>query len=660
MFMSLKKEISQYSRRISLVSAKEIRYRIQKFIEWKAKQIYSDGLNAPNLLDQRNISWYIDKKDRTLTPDFLMENSVWDEVKAKKLLEHKFTFFSFKDKFFGDSLDWHRDYKNDRMAPLKFCSKIKYQSFDQVGDFKYIWEINRHQHLITLAKAYWITNKPEYKDEVKGQILDWIKQNPFMKGINWRSSLELGIRLISWSWVWFFLGDIEPELREPWLQSIYQHCVYIEKNFSRYSSANNHLIGEAAGLFIASVVWPFENDSKKWKEKSYKILVQEIKNQNYSDGVNKEQAISYQQFVMDFFILAGLLGEKNDKEFPEYYWIYLEKMMEFIASVMDSKGSVPRFGDSDDGYAVTLSDDEDFNPYKSLLSTGAVIFNRGDFKQKSGGFDEKALWLLGVEGFESFKKLDKDKFSPTNKFDKGGYFILSHHEDTENEIKAVFDCGSLGYLSLAAHGHADALSFVLNIGGRKFLIDPGTYKYHIEEKWRNYFRGTSAHNTIRIDRKDQSVIGGNFMWTKKAKSKLIKWVTNDRFDIVEGVHDGYMRLNDPVLHKRKIIFNKKDKYFIIRDKIESKKEHLIEQFFHFSNECKIRQISQREWQIKNDGKTLSLKMDGRFKTNLVCGSKDPILGWKSDKFDVKEKINTFVNSVIMDGNYCFVTKLSVK
>ena len=83
---------------------------------------------------------------------------------------------------------------------------------------------------------------------------------------------------------------------------------------------------------------------------------------------------------------------------------------------------------------------------------------------------------------------------------------------TKDEVIAVMDAGPLGYLSIAAHGHADCLAFTLAVAGRAILIDPGTYCYHSEPEWRDYFRGTAAHNTVRVDGCDQSEIGGAFMW----------------------------------------------------------------------------------------------------------------------------------------------------
>jgi uncharacterized heparinase superfamily protein len=95
--------------------------------------------------------------------------------------------------------------------------------------------------------------------------------------------------------------------------------------------------------------------------------------------------------------------------------------------------------------------------------------------------------------------------------------------ETDREIRIIIDSGELGYLSIAAHGHADALAFTMSVAGKEILVDPGTYSYHTLPRWRNYFRGTAAHNTVVVDGKNQSVIGGNFMWVKHASAACRKW-----------------------------------------------------------------------------------------------------------------------------------------
>ena len=146
----------------------------------------------------------------------------------------------------------------------------------------------------------------------------------------------------------------------------------------------------------------------------------------------------------------------------------------------------------------------------------------------------------------------------------------------------LVDAGPLGYLSIAAHGHADALSLVLNIGDREILIDPGTYSYHTDPAWRRYFRSTLAHNTVGIDGEDQSVQAGNFMWTHHAHARCIEFETGSERQRFIGEHYGYQRLEDPVVHRREIVFDSRRQLFEVTDMIRCEGEHRARRAWHFA------------------------------------------------------------------------------
>src|SRR5213075_3245322 len=141
----------------------------------------------------------------------------------------------------------------------------------------------------------------------------WFIACPAGYGANWASALEVALRLISWSAAWQILGGANgnvfsqakhADFRDRWLRSVWQHASFISRWFSLHSSANNHLIGEAAGLFIAGLTWPNWPEAKDWVSSSKSILEREALAQNAPDGVNREQAVWYQQFVLEFQVLC--------------------------------------------------------------------------------------------------------------------------------------------------------------------------------------------------------------------------------------------------------------------------------------------------------------------------------------------------------------------
>ena len=331
-------------------------------------------------------------------------------------------------------------------------------------------------------------------------------------------------------------------------------------------------------------------------------------------------------------------------------------MIEFLASIIDCKGNLPMIGDADDGFVVRMSQDPGFDPYQSIINTGALLFKRDDLLKPEQEIDDKTLWLI-CDSIDLIKTEGKRVDEKVKAFGNSGYFILGDELGNENEIRCMIDCGPLGYLSIAAHGHADALSIYLSVSGTEFLIDPGTFCYHTQEKWREYFRGTSAHNTVRIDRVNQSITGGNFMWLHKANAKMLNFNTTNVEETFEGQHDGYLRLKDRVMHYRKIIFRKRKRIFYIKDTIVCKKEHFVERFWHFQENCKV-QIHDKTIMAENNGLKIKLSTVQNAQIDLFTGNKSLPLGWVSRHYDLKVPSytavmqNTIIGTAILETEIC--------
>jgi len=302
-------------------------------------------------------------------------------------------------------------------------------------------------------------------------------------------------------------------------------------------------------------------------------------------------------------------------------------------------------GDADDGYVVRLSQETGFCPYRSLLASGAVLFARPEFKAKARSLDDKTRWLLGDAAARRWAEVDVSsaRLPVRREFVDGGYRVLGCGFETGAEIRMVVDCGPLGYRSIAAHGHADALAFTLSVAGLEFLVDPGTYAYHTGPEWRQYFRGTSAHNTVRVDGVSQSQPGGNFMWLAKAGARCDAWITSEESDLFEGSHDGYRRLADPVVHRRRIVLDKQTRCVVVQDAIEARGRHRVEVFFHCAEACAVEAVPGG-YAISRDGRTVKLLFPhaGPSETGVLRGSLDPIGGWVSRRFDEKHPSATIV------------------
>ena len=646
----LNRKLAWTLNRLRRMSPAEVGYRVIRAVQARAERVRltKNGTAAP-------------------APDFGLRPAPWVHADAKvdaqpyiaaadRIVQGKLDVFALRGVDIGSPPRWNRDPKTGIEAPLEFGKLLDYRDADVVGDIKYLWEPNRHLHLVTLAQAHALTGRKIYLETLQEHLDSWFLACPYGWGPNWSSSLEVALRLVNWSIAWQILGGIGSKVfsapdnlafRSRWLKSIYEHARFVSGWFSLHSSANNHLIGEAAGLFIAGVTWPHWREAQDWVSSSKKILEEETLKQNAPDGVNREQAHWYQQFVLDMLISCLLAGKANRQWFSADYESRIEAMLDFIASSMDAGGNVPMFGDADDGYLLRLdADGARFSPWRSLLATGALLFRRGDFKLKSAGLDDKTRWLFGAGAQAEFDELDveKTRLPLRQTFPEGGYFVLGCDFETPREIRLVADAGPLGYRSIAAHGHADALSFTLSVGGREIFVDPGTYAYHTQQRWRDYFRGTSAHNTLRVDGFDQSVPGGNFMWMKHARAGCSLWLSSTEKDSFEGWHDGYSRLEDPVKHRRLIELDKRERRIVVEDTIESEDEHEVELFFHCAEDCQVEAIEGGYVIGRQDVPAVKLVLPvvAGASAEVHRGSLAPTLGWVSRSFDSRVPSSTIV------------------
>lgn len=594
---------------------------------------------------------------------------------ADRVLAGRFDVFALKDAALGFPPRWNRDPKTGTVAPLVFGKTLNYRDERIVGDIKYLWEPNRHAELVTLAQVWHLTGEAQYAEGCRTLLESWFEQCPYPLGVNWTSSLEHGVRLVNWAVAWGLLGCPSPrpsprrgegglggddDFVQRWLDAIYRHCHFIAGHFSRHSSANNHLLGELMGLFVGATVWPLWPESARWRERAAREFEAEALKQNGEDGVNREQAIWYQHEVADMMLLTGLFGRANGVEFSTAYWERLERMLDFIAALMDAGGNVPMIGDADDARLVRFDPRPYAHVFRSLLATGAVLFRCADFKGKAGGFDDKSRWLLGDAAALTFDALPAAQAeAPRQAFPQGGYWILGDRFGTPEEVRIAADAGPLGYLSIAAHGHADALAFTLSAGGREMLIDPGTYAYHTQKVWRDYFRSTAAHNTVRVDGLDQSVIGGNFLWTRHAKAHCECFETSPSRDRWAASHDGYERLSDPVRHRRTLDYDKAAGMLRVTDRLECKGRHQVELFWHGHEACAV-EIEGDVVRLQRENVKVSLRMTApKWRPRIVRGQEAPPLGWVSRRFDEKAPCPVAVWAGEIVGTTEVVTEIEI-
>jgi hypothetical protein len=560
--------------------------------------------------------------------------------RADAIRHHRLSLFG-QEHDLGTPIQWNPA-QSARVA-RRFSGAIDYRDVGEVGDAKVVWEPNRHQHLTVLARAYRATGDIACADAVAAQLASWIAQCPFGRGMQWRSPLELAIRAINWTFALDLISgstSVKTALWADILHALDLHVWEIARNYSRGSSANNHLIGEAAGVFIVTSYFRDLPDAQRHRDESFGILVEESARQFFADGGHREQATGYHLFVLELLMLPALVGRHTGTEFPERYWKQLEAAVAFVAGLGEG-GPVPFFGDADDGYVLDRGAE-----VNAALALGALLFDRPDFKSLAGPLHEAAHWLIGADAPRRWAVLPDaaERALSSRAFPDSGYYVLQSGGRGADSISAIIDCGPLGFTAIAAHGHADALSLVLRAFGHEILIDPGTYDYFTYPQWREYFRSTRAHNTITVDGVDQSVQRGLFLWGSKAAARCIAWQPGRDGGRISMSHDGYTRLAAPVAHQRAVELDGLRRVLQVSDQLQGAGHHRLDFALHFAEECQVTPDGENEWIVSVSSHRLRVVLDKTLTTVCCHGADAPIAGWISRGYHRKEPTTTIVGS----------------
>ena len=546
---------------------------------------------------------------------------------ADRVCRHHFDLLGYRNLHYSRAnvgeIDWHWDAVHDKQSPKKAFHRVRYLSYQQCGDSKVIWELNRHQHLVTLAKAYRLTHEARYADETLRQWRQWQAQNPYPTGINWSSSLEVSIRSLSWLWTLHLLHGAPGvfDFRAEWLRGLALHGRHIERYLSTYFSPNTHLLGEGVGLFFLGILCPELDAAKRWKALGWQIILRESERQIGEDGFHFEQSTYYHVYALDFLLHAVVLASLNNVQVPRLLENKIEKMLS-VLYLLGRSGPPQQFGDDDGGRL--------FDPRRNRaehlmdpLASGAILFHRGDFKATAGNLREETLWLLGEGGVRQWDLL---RTAPASResatLTESGCYLLA-----SDDSQLIVDTGPLGVHG-AGHGHADALSVGLQSRGHSLLIDCGTYEYVGPGKDRDQFRGTEAHNTLTVDGLSQTEAATTFSWHTPAHATVERWMKGKNFDLLIASHDGYQRLQPPATHRRWVI-SLKDGAYLIRDVVEGSGNHHLNIRWHLAQD--LQADRDHIFRIQNEMRGLSFcpVQDADWGSELRTGMHSPAYGQKT-------------------------------
>ncbi|MFF9901431.1 alginate lyase family protein [Streptomyces longispororuber] len=566
--------------------------------------------------------------------------------------------------------DWWYDPKTGRRAPWGHAFDVPYRNEDAVGDIKQIWEPSRHQYLTQLAAAYALTGDERYAARVAAHLRSWWAANPPLRGVHWISGIELGIRLLSWVWIRRLLDgwpgaaglfEDNPVARE----QIWHHQRWLAAFPSRGTSANNHVIAEAAGQAAAACAFGWFPDSPRWRAEALRSLARHLPANTFPSGLNRELATEYHGLVLELGLAAVAEADTAGVPVPAPVRPVLLRMTDALAAVVDNRLRPPRQGDADDGHGLVL-DGAGTDRWASLLATGDAVFGRLAWWPEVTGTDVRTPLLAalvrpsvrpgstaGSTRVESAQAAARPTARPDHFADAGMTLLRG-----PAEIWCRCDGGPHGFLGIAAHAHADALSVEVRHDGVDVLADPGTFCYHGQPEWRRYFRSTLGHNTLQLDDADQSVSGGPFLWTRHARSRVLvaepagadggtaRWCAE---------HDGYRGS----VHRRRVELTAARRELRVVDEVRGPRR-AARLAFHLGPAVTADLAGNRAvltWTRDGEDRSAVLDLPGELCWRAHRGATDPPLGWYSPGFGRKEPATTLVGTGFTESARGFTTVL---
>ncbi len=569
--------------------------------------------------------------------------------RAEAFLQNKFSFLGVSFQL-PDPIPWQSDPLSLKPFPGGFYQDVDIFTNENPGDVKHVWEVNRLQFVIELAKAYFLTGEEKYRLKTENLLIDWYEKNPYQTGIAWASALEVGVRALALIWIlYFYLGGEKQEARvlRILLKLLYLSGHYLNHHLSIYFSPYNHLIGETAALFAIGYLFPGFNGADQWAQKALHILDDQVEKQFHPDGGSVEQATFYHHFTLGFYLMTMSFLRHNGREPSQRMIRRVEKALEFAMFMTRPDGTLPYIGDIDDARSIYFTNPTRWD-FRSYQCFGAVWYDRDDMKFTAGKWHEDAFWMLSAADRQRFEALPARPPEKKVVFLRdSGYYVLRSGYGRDDHF-SFMDAGPLAHgvfkdeTPSAAHGHADLLAIELAPFGEALLIDPGFSNYRGEYDWHSYFRSTAAHNTVTINGQSQAKQTGILKWSFAPAFKVLKTFENEWLSGVCAEHYGYRRIKGAPVHRRYFVFAD-ESFWLVADYLfaREKDAYEIQWNWHFNEGSGVVRAEDSDSLLIRGGQA-NLKMLFKPMTSFEWfsevfeGGEAPQYGWISPTYRARK------------------------
>ena len=556
-------------------------------------------------------------------------------AEADDVLEHRLDLLGSGPVSLGQEIDWHHDFKSGYRWPRDFYQDVVPTRLDDSSDAKVPWELSRSHHLLTLARAAHLFEDERYATELERQLRSWLDENPPGYGINWTNPMEVALRAVNWIWAARTLEAFRPldaDLRSGLAGALQVHARHIAANLEGTPYLrSNHYLSDILGLLAVGAALDRDPTAERFFVKAQKGLEREIQSQVHDDGIGFEASLPYHGLALEIFLLARVISAWNGRPFSAAYDQRLAEMLAASRALRHPDGRVPQIGDGDSGRVLPAGLERE-PTFDHLLWLGAAILDGS--RPDEGWPHEEVAWTLGLGAWNRVQSLPLDIDESSRAFPLGGFFVMR-----SGSTHLVVRCGDVGQNGNGGHSHNDALSFEL-WHHAPVVVDSGTYVYTSDPAARNAFRSTASHNTVSVDRAEINPIVEHdlFKLDQFARPRIELFEDgSDRIRLVAS-HDGFRRLEPPVVHRRAFSLDRAHGGLEILDELLGQGEQRAESFLHLAAGTSVKRIGDHEFVLSR----------GEHATTLACWGTSGVKvteGWVSDRFGERERAAVLVAHV---------------
>ena len=568
-------------------------------------------------------------------PPPLREPAMRIRREAEAILHHRFELLGWGEVQLGEEIDWHVDFESGYRWPATFYLDLEATRLTDSSDAKVPWELSRCHHLLTLARAARIFDDRRYADELAVQLEQWMAANRPGYGINWANPMEVAFRAVNWIAAISTLEPwrpLEDPLRAEVVRSLQVHGRHIATNLEGNPYLrSNHFLANILGLLVLGASLDGDPRAERWLSYAHRAFEREILSQVDEDGVGFEASLPYHGLALEMLLVAKTVASRLERPFSRRFDRRLERMLDASRALRHPEGRLPQFGDSDSG-RVLPAGFERHPTIDNLLFLGAAVLDQE--RPLEAEPHEEVAWTLGLGAWA--RLADRPVAAPAQRsaFRASGLYVLRGEG-----AHAVARCGHVGQNGNGGHAHNDVASFELSYR-IPVVVDSGTYVYTSDPEARNLFRSTAAHNTVVVGEAEINPIvpAALFRLKQFARENVELWEeTADRVRLVVS-HDGYRRLEPPLVHRRSFTVERPSGALDVSDELLGTGAQRARSLLHLAPEVDVVALSDDVWELRCDDVVARASFRGFDEVRVVGG-------WVSNRFGERERGQVLVGVV---------------